>query len=122
MTRGLCLILMFLVPMANARPRWKTVVEVGFVTGVAVGSTIFQTKSASNCRAHNDVSVCFGGYGSPKAMTGLIVGESAGFLALSLGARHWGVKEWALPSLGSSTFNIVSGVKQTQARKPKEVN
>jgi hypothetical protein len=119
----LCLILSgMLMPSSEAKPRWKDA-RWWAVTALAIGSTTFQVKAAHDCRQRNDVSVCFGGYGSPKAMSGLIIVTSAGMWSLSNWTRGDGEhsSSWTIPSIGTSAFNLASGIKQTRASKPKGV-
>jgi hypothetical protein len=85
------------------------------VIGAAVGSHIALEKTTHDCRIRSDIGRCYGEYSGQKAIQGLDLGATVGFLALSLEGRHLGFKEWVAPVAGITLFNSIQAYHQTVA-------
>jgi len=113
MKRIIAVILLFVVPVAQAEPRkhWYKDPKALLIVGAALASSAIATKMAHDCRVRNGEGPCNGGYGAFGGREGVRFGFTAGLTALSLGMRHDDLKGWPAFALGVTAFNLTEGLK-----------
>lgn len=106
-----------MTPVVSAKP-WYKDAKVWTVIGLSVGSSITATYEIHKCREKFGPAPCNGGYGEFKAREIARGATSVGLTAISLWGRHEGFKEWSIFSVGFSTYNTITAIRQARVGCP----
>lgn len=88
-------------------------IEAGLSSGYASGGTFY-------CRQHNpDVEHCTAHYGSANITEVARAGFTVGMIALSEYGRKQHFKEWFVPVVGTTAFNVFWGTREFRTHEKR---